>query len=267
VVNSRRFPVRESKFENVDQMRPNWGHMGRVIFLSIMLSSGLSSSLFCAQVAVCGPAHGNRAASQAGVLILRPRVKIFGDGLSNKVLEGASEAVQSGIHGVLTRIFEEKSYILRFDPAAMARWEELPPNDEAIKTLQDDYDSLLPPDIYSKPDCKRLLKTSMQVDLKKVVGSDEFDAIVLARAIGEVRSTTGAARRAGVAIVRGLGEASSDKTLYFTIGVVDGSTGLPLFYCKSTANGNYLGATDSRLSVPIQHCLKRYFSRESKSSY
>jgi len=241
--------------------------MGKVIFLSIVLGCAMSSSLWCAQVVVCGSAYGNRAATQAGVLILRPRVEIFGDGLSNKVLEGASEAVQSGFHAVLSRAFEENSYTLRFVPAAMAQWEEAPPNDGAIKTLQDDYDSLLPSDRYSRPDCKRMLKTSLQVDLKKVMGSNEFDAIVLARARGEVRSTTGAITRAGVAVARGIGEASSDKSLYFSIGVVDGGTGLPLFYCKSSASGNYMGAPDSRLSVPIQNCLKRYFSRASKSSH
>jgi hypothetical protein len=258
---------RGRKIAKIGDGSQEWEHMHRIIFLSMALGSAMSSSLWCAPIEVCGPAHGNRAATQARVLILRPRVKIFGDGMSNKVLEGASEGVQSGFYGVLSRTFDERSYTLRFDSTAMAQWEETPPNDGAIKTLQDDYDSLLPSDIYSQPDCKRMLKTSLQVDLKEVAGSNEFDAIVLARAIGEVRSTTGFVTRAAVAVARGLGDASSDKTLYISIGIVDGGTGLPIFYCKSTATGNYMGSPDSRLSAPIQKCLKRYFSRASKSSH
>jgi hypothetical protein len=142
----------------------------------------------------------------------------------------------------------------------MAQWEETPPNDGAVKALQKEYDSLLPTDLYSKPDCKTLTETSLKTSLKNVADNDQFDVVVLARAFGELRTNKGGVAGTATAIIRGAGGASSDKTLYFNIGVVDGGTGLPLYYCQSTAKGDYVDAPDARLSDPIQKCLKQYFS-------
>jgi len=40
------------------------------------------------------------------------------------------------------------------------------------------------------PDCNRMLKTSLQEDLKKVTDLSEFDAVVLARAHGKAMTKT-----------------------------------------------------------------------------
>ena len=103
-----------------------------------------------------GSADKNTAATQARVLILLPRVKILKSTFSSSnESEGASEAVQAGFHGVLSRTFEDNGYTLRFDTTQMARWEETPKNDAAIKVLQDAYDSLFCPSAYSRPTVKR----------------------------------------------------------------------------------------------------------------
>jgi len=227
--------------------------------MSVVVGCAIGSS--SATWAQCKSAYRNTAATQSRVLVLRPKVRILGDGLSNDIREGTSEAVQAGFHEALSRTFEEKGYNVRFDTDAMAQWEETPPNDEAIKTLQKEYDSLLPADVYSKPDCKTLTETSLKTNLKRVADNDEFDVVVLARAFGEVRTTKESVGGAATAIIRGIGRAGSDKTLYFNIGVVDGGTGLPLYYCQSTARGDYVDAPDARFSDPIQKCLKEYFSR------
>lgn len=233
--------------------------MSRFVLMSVVVACAINSA--SETWAQCTSAYRNTAATQARVLVLRPKVRILGDGLSNDVREGASEAVQAGFHEALSRAFEDKGYTFRFDTDAMAQWEETPPNDGAIKALQNEYDSLLPTDIYTKPDCKRLTETSLKTNLKKVADNEQFDVVVLARASGEVRTNTGRVAKKATAIIRGAGEASSDKTLYFNIGVVDGGTGLPLYYCQSTAKGDYVDAPDAQFSGPIQKCLKQYFSR------
>jgi|HubBroStandDraft_1064217.scaffolds.fasta_scaffold55503_2 hypothetical protein len=220
------------------------------ISTSIVLCCAMSSASL-AQTIVCGSARRNAAATQARVLVLRPRVKFWKEkAFSRSESEGAVEGVQAGFHGVLSRTFEAKGYTLRFDPKMMAQWEETPPNDGAIKALQDDYDSLLSlVSTTAFPDCNRMLKTSLQEDLKKVTDLSEFDAVVLARAHGKAMTKTAK-----------LTDWYGSNDLHFNIGVVDGSTGRLLYYCESTATGNYMSAPDSRLSGPVQNCLKQYFS-------
>jgi len=215
----------------------------------------MSSSASLAQTRVCSSAHRNTAATQARVVILRPRVTIWKDkGFSRRESEGASEAVQVGLHEVLAQTFERKGYKLRFDPRLMAQWEETPPNDGPVQALKDHFDSLFPS--FRFPGCNLLLKTSLQSDLKKVTDSDEFDVVVLARAHAEV--LTKSAKVIGA--ISTIWMTGPDDLLYFGIGVVDGSTGVLLYYCESTASGDYVSAPDSRLSVPVQKCLKQYFS-------
>ena len=92
------------------------------------------------------------------------------------------------------------------------------------------------------PDCNRMLKTSLQEDLKKVTDLSEFDAVVLARAHGKAMTKTAK-----------LADWYGSNDLHFNIGVVDGSTGRLLYYCESTATGNYMSAPDSWLSGPVAH--------------
>jgi hypothetical protein len=230
------------------------GHVGRFVLTSIVLGCAMSfSSVSRAQNPAGGSADKNTAATQARVLILLPRVKILKSTFSSSnESEGASEAVQAGFHGVLSRTFEDNGYTLRFDTTQMARWEETPKNDAAIKVLQDAYDSLFCPSAYSPPNCQKSGKPSL--DLTYLTDSNEFDAVVLARARGFERTKTG---RVGYSI-------DPRFSLDFSIAIVDMRTGLSLYSCQSTATGDYIGAPDSRLSGPVQSCLKQYFSRRPK---
>lgn len=231
------------------------GHVGRIMFTSIALGCAMSfSSVSRTQNPAGGSADKNTAATQARVLILLPRVKILKSTFSsNNESEGASEAVRAGFHGVLSRAFEDNGYTLRFDTTQMARWEETPKNETAIKTLQDAYDSLYCP-AYSPPNCQKSGKPTL--DLTYLTDSNEFDAVVLARARGLERTKSGR-----IDLYSPLDPRFS---LEFSITVVDMRTGLSLYSCQSTATGDYIGAPDSRLSGPVQNCLKQYFSRSPK---
>ena len=229
--------------------------MNRIISVSIMLCCAMSSSASLAQTVVCGHGHKDTVAAPTRVLILQPRVTIWKDTFSSRrKSEGASEAVQAGFLGVLSRIFEDKGFRLRFDPDAMAHWEESPPNDAAVKALWDDYDSIFYPDVFSQPDCKRILKISLQDDPKKVTGTNELEVVVLARATGYTLTTAAH-----------LSDWYGSNGLVFNIGVVDEGTGRLLYYCKSDVTAKkYMDTPDSQLSGPVQKCLSQYFSTSSK---
>jgi len=224
--------------------------MNRIVLMSIVLGSAMSSSTSRAQSIICGPAYRNTTATQPQVLILRPRVTIWKQTLLSKSeSEGTAEAVQAGFHGLLSRTFEEKGYSSRIEPSAMAQWEETAPNDEAIKALWDDYDSLFSPPY--RPDCRKILRTSLQGDLKKLTGSNDFDAVVLVRADGTVLT------KAAAAVTYPWGP---DRDLSFSISVVDGKSGRFLYYCKSSAPRKYIDEPDLYISGPARKCLKPYFS-------
>jgi hypothetical protein len=220
--------------------------------MSIVVCCAMSSLASLGQNTVCGPAHKNAAApEQARILVLRPRVKFWKEkAFSRTESEGAVEDVEAGFQGVLSRTFEEKGYAMQLDPAGMAQGEESPPNDGAIEALQDRYDSRLA--LFSssaRPDCSGVLGITLHEDLKKVTGSSEFAAVVLARASGEAMTKTAK-----------LTDWYGSNDLHFTIGIADGATGQVLYYCEATATGDYMNAPDSRLSGPIRKCLKQYFS-------
>jgi hypothetical protein len=209
-----------------------------------------------AQGGVCASAYKNAPGARTRVLILRPKIKIWKDaGFSRSESEGASEAVQAGFHEVLSQTFADNGYTLRFDPAAVAEWEETPPNDGAIKALEGHYNSVVPSP--GTPNCKTLLETSLEIDLKKIADSNQFDALVLARANGDEQTKTGK-------VVGAIGMAGTGSSLSFNIGIVNVATGVLVYYCESTANGDYMDAPDSRLSEPIRKCLKQFFSGSPK---
>jgi hypothetical protein len=237
--------------------------MTRTIALSIVLCCAMSSSANPAQTVVCGHAHKDGKATPSSVLVLRPRVAIWKEDLSSRRRsEGASEALQAGFLGVLSRIFADKGFRLRFDPIAMLQWEETPPNDVSVKALWDDYGAIFSAEVFSQPDCKRNLKISLQDDPKKVTDSNEFEVVVLARATGYALTTAAH-----------LTDWYGANHLSFNIGVVDASTGRLLYYCESNVTGRfggapdpkkYMEAPDSQLSGPVQKCLSRYFTTGPK---
>jgi len=226
------------------------------LLISIVLGSAMSTSIIWAQTAICSPAHRNISQTQLRVVVLRPRVKVWKDnGLSSRESEGASEAMEAGFYGVLTRTFEEKGYRLVPDPILMAEWEATPPHDSAVKALKDDFDSLV--STFGSGECSEILKTSLQADLEKDKDRGEFDVVVLAHARASTLTKTGK-------VIDAIGMTGPRDSLDFSIGVVDGSTGIFLYYCESTATGNYLGAPDSRLSGPVRKCLEQYFGNRLK---
>jgi hypothetical protein len=71
-----------------------------------------------------GPSYCN-VPTEARALILRPRVKIIKDkGFSRGDSEGASDAVQAGLLGVLSRTFEDNGYAVSVDPSVLPEWEK-----------------------------------------------------------------------------------------------------------------------------------------------
>ena len=229
--------------------------MRRIFLISIAMGCAIGS-LGRAHGGVCASVYKNAPGTQTRVLILRPRVKIWKDaGFSRSESQGASEAVQAGFHEVLSQTFADNGYTLRFDAAATAQWEETPPNDGAIKALENHYNAVIPSP--GSPNCKTLLETSLEIDLKKIADSNQFDALVLARANGEEQTKT---RK----VVDAIGMAGAGSSLSFNIGIVNVGTGVLVYYCESTANGDYMDAPDSRLSDPIRKCLKQFFSGAPK---
>jgi hypothetical protein len=228
--------------------------LNRALLMSIGMGCAMGPLMARAQTTVCSSALRNTSHPQPRVVILRPRVRIWRDnGFSSRESEGASETVAAGFHGVLARTFEEKGYKLLLDPILMAQWEETPPHDGAVKALKDHFDSLHP--TLGSPECSTILKTSLQADLKRGTDSSEFDVVVLARASASALTKKGKV----IDAIGTIWMTGPDESLYFSIGVVDASTGVFLYYCKSTATGNYMDAPDSRLSRPIRKCLEQYF--------
>jgi hypothetical protein len=208
-----------------------------------------------AQSITCAAAHKNIGAARSRVLVLRPVVEIWEHkSFSTRESDGSSEAVQAGFHEVLARTFEDSGYTLAVDPTLMAQWEETPPNDAAVKALQDRYNSL---STSPRSPCQVLLETSVGDDLKKLAGSNDFDLVVLTRAHGKRETKTGK-------VTNTIEMAGAGQDLYFTIGIVDAITGLTQYYCESTAKGNYIGEPDTRLPDPIRKCLKQYLKTTSK---
>jgi len=75
--------------------------------MSIVLGCAMSSSVSRARTIVCGSAHMDPATIQVQVLILQPRVKIWGDGLSNNVFEIGHN------HGQLLFVHIDSGYAIR----------------------------------------------------------------------------------------------------------------------------------------------------------
>jgi hypothetical protein len=124
------------------------GHMSGILFMSIVLDCAMT---FCpagsCQSAGGASAQNKKAATHTRVLILQPKMRITSEN-SGHLLEGLSDSVGAGLLGVLSRTFEDKGYILRFDPVSMAEWEATPPNDATTKALQDTYDLAVLSRIY-----------------------------------------------------------------------------------------------------------------------
>lgn len=237
------------------------GGLATFVLLSLSLGCAIKTPhLSRAHNPASGSAAKNSASTQSRFLILSPRVKIYKEGFLTelKIEDGASDDVQAGLHGVLSRLFEDNGYILRLAPDQIAEWEEAKPNKAAIKALQDDYDSHYCPITYTLPDCSGTGKTSLQGDLSKIADSSEFDAVVFARARGF--ELTKAERFNPYSS----GDTLSRFNLTFSINVVDMNTGVTLFYCSSNATGDYISAPDARLSRPVEKCLKPYFARGAK---
>ena len=92
---------------------------------------------------------------------------------------------------------------------------------------------------YSPPNCQKSGKPIL--DLTYLTDSNEFDAVVLARAGGLERTKSGR-----IDLYSPLDPRFS---LEFSITVVDMRTGLSLYSCQSTATGG-TRASDSRLLAP-----------------
>ena len=219
--------------------------------ISVALCCAMNSSSVSRGQNPSGAADKSTAATQARVLILRPRVKFVKLTLtSHNELEGASEAVQVGFHGVLSRAFEDNGYKLRFDTAQMAEWEASDVNDVPIKMLQDDYDARCSSSFDKN--CQMFLAR----DLLQLHDSKDFDLVVFAR--GQGFETTKSAR-----LIFPYETGNSQFSLDFSIAVVDMRTGRALYRCGSNVTGDFITAPDSRLSGPVLKCLKPYFRQKS----
>jgi hypothetical protein len=118
--------------------------------------------------------------------------------------------VQAGLLGVLSRTFEDNGYALSVDPSVMPEWEEAPPNDGAVRTLWDEYDSLL-----SSPfPCKATLKIPLQADPKTVEDGNAVEIIVFARANADALARIGTARWAAADVLLGVGGRPRQATLF-----------------------------------------------------
>lgn len=165
--------------------------------------------------------------------------------------EGASDNVRAGLYGVLSRLFEDSGYPIRFDATQIERWETTSPNDTAIKALQDHYDTAFCPGATGVLNCRPADKPSLLGDIGNIADSNQFDVLVLAR--GRGREMTRSARANPY-------ETFDEKfSLGFFIGLIDITTGRSVYACDGTATGNYIGAPDARLSGPVQACLRDYF--------
>lgn len=232
--------------------------LGGVILLSIALGCAMAwPAASPAQSVAAGTNDKTPAPTQFCFLILRPRVKVYKERLlaESKIEEGASDDVQAGLHGVVSRAFEDNGYLPRFDTSQIAQWEEAAENRAAVKALQDDYDAAYCPVTGTDPNCRRPAKLSLQGELSAIPESGEFDAVVIARA-------------SGVELTKPerLNPYSSGDHfhLYFSIEIVDVKSGLTLFACEGGATGDYISAPDARLARPVETCLKPYVAKRAK---
>lgn len=227
--------------------------MKRLSRIVVALSCLLSASGGQAQNLVCSSGKGGWQGTR--VVVLRPRVKIT-DSSSSRVREGVSEQTETGFHGVLGRVFEDKGYKLWLDPMFMPTWEQAPKTDSVVKLLKDHFDSVLPKDAFAKgADCNTLMKASFKNDLEGLTDGKESDALVLARAQAH-RVIFNWADKIDDALT-GAVTGGTRGELYMDIAIVDCSTGTILYYCESKASGTYVLEPD-RLSAGIRKCLKRF---------
>ena len=120
-----------------------------------------------------------------------------------------------------------------------------------LSALNDHFNSLVPP-IAGSQDCQVLSKISLMGDLERFKDHHAFDAVIVSRASGIMRTRVGK-------VVGAVNPYGSDA-LSFNIAVVDRATGSLLYYCSSSAGGDYVDAPDARLSGPIGKCLDQYFN-------
>ena len=227
--------------------------MKRLSRIVVALSCLLGAAGGQAQDLVCSSGKGGWQGTQ--VVVLRPRVKIT-DSSSSRVREGVSEQTETGFHGALGKVFEDKGYNLWLDPMFMPTWEQAPKTDAVVKLLKDHFDSVLPKDPFEKrPDCKTLLKTSFKNDLEGLTDRKESDALVLARAQAHDVIFNWADKIDDA--LTGAVTGGTRGELYIGIAIVDRSTGTILYYCESKAFGTYVLEPD-RLSGPIRKCLRQF---------
>jgi hypothetical protein len=232
-------------------------HRSGTFFLSIVLGWATICRAGSCQSAGAGSAP-NTTATRPRVFIFQPRLRIIGAS-DGRNLEAASDTVETGFLGVVSRAFEEKGYILRFDPASVVEQEA---NSLAIKALLDDYDSRfcpLPNSLAPDPTCPMPKKASLEDDLIKIEEINETDLVVLTHGKGEVRTLSKAMTAVGQVVGGGY-----PTDLEFRIEIVDVKTGLSIYNCAASAGDDYVGATESQLSGPIQKCLENYFNSSPK---
>lgn len=154
-------------------------------------------------------------------------------------------------------MFEDEGHKLLLDPMVEREWEQTPPNADAVRALNDHFNSMVP--INPSPDCRALATISFKGDLERLKNHDGFDSIIVSRARGNKVERTKTGRTLDVmGSMVGVPGGDSDS-LSFDIGVVDRASGSLLYYCSSVAGGDYVGRPDERLSGPIGKCLDHYF--------
>jgi hypothetical protein len=234
------------------------GRARRRALASVALVCAISSvPVSPAQNSATGSTNKGTTPAQFHFLIVRPRVDVIKDTFTTLVRsDGASDAVQTGLYGVISRLFEENGYPVRFDAAQIEQWESTPLNKIAIKGLLDHYDTAFCPHGIGVPNCRPDDKPSLQDDIRNILDADQFDALVVTRGRGVEMTRSARANPY---------ESSEPRFSFnFSIAVIDITTGRAIYNCEGAATGNYITAPDARLAGPVQGCLQPYFKSRAK---
>ena len=207
---------------------------------AIAMSVVLNASLAMAQQLVCSSAAPDASKALRGVVIVRPHVTITMLKSGSKG-EGTAEQVEAGFQSALSQKFENQGFKPLLDPILMPEWEAK--NALGVKALRDDFDAAY----TTCCDCKTLLKSSFANDLEKLVDSDGFDGLVLARAEGTICCNWG-----------------GSDSLLFGIALISRNSGQIVHYCRSFASDGWVGDPYRSLSGPIQRCLQQWAKPKSR---
>jgi len=211
--------------------------------IAVAVTIATNASLAMAQFPVCSsiPAGASKAINR--VLVLSPHVTIqfmkFG---SQHPSEGTAEQVKGGFQNALSQGFEDQGFKPLLDPILMPEWEAK--NALGVNALRDDFKLAY----TSCPDCKTLLRSSFANDLEKLADTDEFDGLILAHAEGTVL---------GSKWMKG------SDSLSFDIALISRKSGQIVNFCRSFADGDFVGNPYRSLSGPIQRCLQQWAKPKS----